>query len=541
MGPFEGIRGPDPGNPAQTIESRHSIEPDVLSGAPAFELSSIEIRGVLPGLRRYDLNHEFPDVLNYEDFELRPDLLEGMMASRGRFDLGGLRPVKIGKIRTFPYPKFSHVPGEAAVREMADIGIVERVVLRGVAARIGAELDATLSPRMFAYRLVEFGPQWKLRHYGESHTAFRDGQIDSLVDNWWPYTLFTDIASFYPSVDLEILERELRYRCPSPNAAVAITALLGMLRQWHDRDQLAGLPIGEEAAGIFANAILAPLHEVLHRVAADHYGYSDDLVLFGSSVKSGRHAREAYDDRLAELGLTSHPIKTHEVENPLDAAREIQNFAISYIEDSAGWMDDLLQERVRERWYERTGDAIDEPYKVTEVKYLLTKMRAIGDRHAVQGLLKRWDVMELLPKETTKYLGDVALNDPDVVDAMLRAAGHPVTPTNEGLVLHALKFLGRAPRDDRLLGVCNGVLASKKAAEPTKAWAAYAMRRAPSWSWMQTIERAESGQKYLVGRAMLASTRGITELPVARRRILESIARDRVDMAATCEWALRAA
>jgi hypothetical protein len=464
-----------------------------------------------------------------------------MMASRGRFAFDGLQPVKIGRIRTFPYPKFSHVPGEAAVREMADIGIVERVVLRGVAARIGAELDATLSPRMFAHRLIEFGPRWELRHFAESHIAFRDGQIESLVDNWWPYTLFTDIASFYPSIDLEMLERELRCRCPSPTAAEAVTALLEMLRTWHDRDQLAGLPIGEEAAGIFASAVLAPVHEVLHRVAADHYGYSDDLVVFAGSVKAGRHARAALDDRLEELGLTPHPIKTHEVKNPLDAAREIQNFAISYIEESAGWMDDLLQERVRERWYERGGDAIDEPQKVGEVKYLLNKLRAIGDRHAVAGLLKRWDLMELLPNETTRYLGDVALHDPDVVDAMLRAAGHPVTRTNEGLVLHALRFLGRAPRDDRLLAVCNGVLASNKAAEPTKAWAAYAMRRAPSWSWMEAIERAESGQKYLVGRAMIASTRGITELPVARRRILESIAQDRVDMAATCEWALRAA
>ncbi len=463
------------------------------------------------------------------------------MAGRGRFAFDGLQPVKIGRIRTFPYPKFSHVPGEAAVREMADIGIVERVVLRGVAARIGAELDATLSPRMFAYRLIEFGPRWQLRHYAESHAAFREGQINSLVDNWWPYTLFTDIASFYPSVDLEMLERELRYRCPSPSAAEAVTALLEMLRKWHDRDQLAGLPIGEEAAGIFAAAVLAPVHEVLHRVAADHYGYSDDLVVFAGSVKSGRHAREALDGRLAELRLTPHPIKTHEVENPLDAAREIQNFAISYIEDFAGWMDYLLQEKVRERWYERAADAIDEPYQVSEVKYLLNKMRAAGDRHAVGGLLKRWDVMELLPKETTRYLGDVALYDPDVVDAMLRAAGHPVTRTNEGLVLHALKLLSRAPRDDRLLAVCNRVLASKTAAEPTKAWAAYAMRQAPSWSWSQTIERAETGQKYLVGRAMLASTRGITDLPVTRRRILESIGRDRVDMAATCEWALRAA
>jgi hypothetical protein len=463
-----------------------------------------------------------------------------MMADRGRFTIDSLQPVRIGKVRSFPYPKFSHVPGEAAVREMADIGIVERVVLRGVVARIGAELDATLSPRMFAYRQIEFGPRWQLRHYAESHAAFREGLMDSLVENWWPYTLFTDIASFYPSVDLEILERELRYRCPSPTSAEAVTSLLEMLREWHDRDQLEGLPIGEEAVGIFASAVLAPVHEVLHRVAGDHYGYSDDLVVFARSVKSGRRAREAAGDRLQELGLRPHPIKTHEVENPLDAAREIQNFAISYIEES-GCMDDVLQEWVRERWYERIADAIDEPQKVGEVKYLLNKLRAIGDRHAVAGLLMRWDVMELLPKETTRYLGDVALNDPDVVDAMLRAAGHPVTPTNEGLVLHALKLLSRAPRDDRLLAVCNRVLASNKAAEPTKAWAAYAMRRAPSWSWMQTIERAESGQKYLVGRAMLASTRGITELPVARRRILDSIARDRVDMAATCAWALTAA
>lgn len=149
--------------------------------------------------------------------------------------------------------------------------------------------------------------------------------------------------------------------------------------------------------------------------------------------------------------------------------------------------------------------------------------------------------MVLLPRETTRYLGEVAPKDPRVVDAMLRAASHPVTRTNEGLVLHAMKFLSREPRDDRLLAASNKVLASEKAAEPTRAWAAYAMRRAAGWNCGEALERAESGQSFLVERAMIASTRGSEERPVTRRKILEVIAKERTDMAATCAWALKAA
>src|SRR5207302_2021244 len=131
---------------------------------------------------------------------------------------------------------------------------------------------------------------------------------------------------------------------------------------------------------------------LLHRIAGDHHGYSDDIVVFAESPRAGRNARGALEAHLAALGLAPHPIKTHEVLNPVDAACEIKNFALSYIDDLDAFLDDLFREKVHELWYERAASAIDHPHRVSEVKYVLNKMRSARDAHAVDGLLHRWDI-----------------------------------------------------------------------------------------------------------------------------------------------------
>jgi hypothetical protein len=58
---------------------------------------------------------------------------------------------------------------------------------------------------------------------------------------------------------------------------------------------------------------------------------------------------------------------------------------------------------------------------------------------------------------------------------------------------------------------------------------------------MATLERAESESSFVVCRAQLASTKGSRDNPLVRRHLLTTIGKERPDMAATCDWALKAA
>lgn len=474
-----------------------------------------------------------PDALNFRDVAEAPHHLERMAARRGRYPSDDLNSPKVDTLSSFPYPKL------AGVRDMTQISLVDRLVLRAVVARVGEATDRTLSPRMYANRLATTGARWALRNYPEAYAAFHQDQIDSLEEHRWRYTLITDLQRFYPSINRDLLAEELRARSGD---AEAIATLGEMLAVWQDRDGLRGLPIGDEGAGVLAMVMLASTDELLHGVAADHYLYSDDLTMFAASADGGRAARAALEEHLAARGFKLNLDKTLEFTHPDEAADEVANFHLNYIDDLSLMRTDIAREAVCELWHELVvGGAIEQPRRRTELHYVLSKFNRARDAYAVVGLLQRPDIMQITPMNVVKYLLNVAPREPVVVDKMLQLVQAPITPANQALILHGFRYLAAAPRDDRLRAACEQVLDDPKAHPATRAWAAMAFRQAPSWDCTETLERAEAEPDFLVSRAGLASTKGSDAIPHIRRRMLTSIGKERPEMAATCEFALRAA
>lgn len=474
-----------------------------------------------------------PDVLNYRDLAEAPHHLERMAARRGRYPSEVLHPPRVGKLSSFPYPKL------VGIRDMTQITVIDRLVLRAIVARIGGDTDRTLGPRMYANRLATTGPNWALRDYPAAYAAFHQGQIDSLEQHGWQYTLITDLRRFYPSINRDLLAEELRARSTD---AEAIGTLCEMLAVWQDRDGLHGLPVGDEGCGVLAMVTLGSTDALLRRVAAEHFLYSDDLTMFAPTAESGQAARAAVTEHLASLGFQLNLDKTYEFTNPDDAANEVANFQLNYIDDLSLLRTDMAREAIYELWHEiAAGGGIDQPRRLTEVHYVLSKLNRAGDAYAVEGLLRRPDIIQITPKNVVKYLLDVAPSDPRVVDKVLELVQAPITPANQALILHGFRYLGAEQRDDRLRVACEKVLGDPKAHPATRAWAAIAFRQAPSWRCSETLERAEAEPDFIVCRAELASTKGSDEVPLTRRRMLCSIGKERVEMAATCEYAQRAA
>src|ERR1019366_1647493 len=119
-------------------------------------------------------------------------------------------------------------------------------------------------------------------------------------------------------------------------------------------------------------------------------------------------------------------------------------------------------------------------------------------------------------------------------------AGVPVTDETEALVMHALRYCSQANRDDALGSCCTRILEGSAHA-PTRAWAAAAHRRSPSWSCMEALERAEAEPDFWVGRSLLASTKGSEQRPRLRRLALRAFASRQPDLAAVARWAEKAA
>lgn len=503
------------------------------AGASAFQITSDELIAGLAGIRRYDLHHEFPDVLNFRDLAESPHLLGLMVARRGWYPSDEPYPPKVMRATTFPYPKLIN-----GIRDMAQLHVVDRLVDRAIVARIGQSIDAALSDRMYANRLAITGPEWTLCEYPQAYGAYHEARLESLRENAWPYTLITDLTRFYPSIRRDVLTGLLRRLGCDPEAVATLGEQLAV---WQDRDHLAGLPIGDESFGVISAPVLAPIDVALRQIASDHFFYSDDLTLFAKSASAGRAAKDALDGLVAEAGFKLNSGKTYEYFNPVSAEEAIRNEALDYIDAMDVFEADMTRDRIYALWDEfLSSGALVDPRQRSTVHFVLGRLGRAKDRYAVGGLIRRPDIMQMTPKNAVRYLLTVAADDRPTYAAMLHLAHAPVTPANEALVLHALRYIAERPRDDQLIVPCLQVL-DGKAHAPTRAWAAMAYRSAPSWDQMQVLERAEAEPNYWIGRAELASTKGSTKAPRVRRHLLMAIGKERPDMAATCEYALRAA
>jgi hypothetical protein len=155
------------------------------------------------------------------------------------------------------------------------------------------------------------------------------------------FVLKRDIADFFASIDQEMLLERLA------NFVVPNNYLFSLLRErvhfscWDGgeiRRPARGVPFGTASACFFANLFLASLDRRLEAIPNLVYvRYADDLLMLTRDRASHAAAREAVDDELARLRLTSKPSHARdfvftqsESSDTLPAVRRFRHLGLEY-------------------------------------------------------------------------------------------------------------------------------------------------------------------------------------------------------------------
>lgn len=140
-----------------------------------------------------------------------------------------------------------------------------------------------------------------------------------------PYLLKTDIMSYFPSIDHEILFTLIarKIKCPATlrlirliidgsNRQKEITAYFPGDDLFTPQLRRRGIPIGNLTSQFFANIYLNGLdHYITRELGHSAYiRYVDDITVFGSGKGRLWQLRDAMTDYLAGLRLKLHPAKT---------------------------------------------------------------------------------------------------------------------------------------------------------------------------------------------------------------------------------------
>lgn len=182
-------------------------------------------------------------------------------------------------------------------------------LLRPVTPRI----EASLSNVVMANRA---GPRGSLGPAAPARRAWRRRVIRTIAGERRPYTLVSDVASFYASVGERAVTRALG-GIDGPGTETGLLSFLGAL--WDAG--VTGLPVGPEPSAILANAVLAHADDAVLSAGASMVRWVDDVVIVASGRATAIRAFAAWAAALAEVGLAPNPSKTRSFDDPAEALR----------------------------------------------------------------------------------------------------------------------------------------------------------------------------------------------------------------------------
>jgi CRISP-associated protein Cas1 len=230
-----------------------------------------------------------PDGMTIEELEARlPDHLDDIRdrLREGSFRPGPclrvLMPQKGGKEREILYPN-----------------VRDKWLQRVLHDHLTPILDPYLADSCVAYRKS-----------GGTDTAL------SRVKEWLaqgdPYYLKTDVASYYPSIRLPILQ----HRIESVLGAHPETTLLSHMLAPTVLDEadrpvtISGLPIGFPLSPLMANLYLAPIDHWMEEKHPRYLRFGDDILVLGDSPRELEECRSSLELALDCVGLRIKPEKT---------------------------------------------------------------------------------------------------------------------------------------------------------------------------------------------------------------------------------------
>jgi hypothetical protein len=432
----------------------------------------------------------------------------------------------------FPFPNTPPKLRAVAVPSFPDL-----LLLWVYAGRIGRVTDGRLSSRVFGRRLagrVADG-SWRFRNprrAWENFVAMVQAQAPSqgAVGN-------TDVANYYGTVRLDLLERQLR-DIGAPRDEVQ--ASVAMFEAWQDRDGLRGLPVGLDSSSVLGTAFLRDVDVELERRKVRYGRWVDDIVTVGEGRAECRAAIDVAAFAVGALGLKLSELKTF-VDNKYEGINRLRSRRISLIE-AVGRSDPELEPKL-------VGELFDEQLAAGDrangrvVKWLLGHLN--HDRYAAYRIAQNPDFMNVDPAATARFFKAVFAKkdsiDDRVAPLLCELLKRPANERTHALRLHILRVVrSGVPVGDSERDLFDGIARDCDEPIPVRAWALHAYSASPTWDPRHVMEVAEADVDSRVRRPAILALKGSVG-GRSVRRFLEHMRVKFPEVRLTTEYVRRAA
>jgi len=437
-----------------------------------------------------------PDVIGFADYvRASKSVADSLSANR----IAG----EAQRLLLFPYPKADNRLRWLHVASPEDL-----ILLRAAAGRVVKSTDALLSGRVYSSRLDPFCRCWSFDKPRRAYSNFRKHAL-SLLDGRRHSAMYrTDIAGYYPSVDIGRLSSLLKnFGCWGH----ASRFILKNFREWQLRDDLQGIPIGPEVSAVIGNFFLIPLDRALETNGYQHLRWSDDILLFGTQISNCQDMIAVVDEVLADVGLTRSVSKTLPFDNVFDARKNIEDYLLTSLaavlkEDEHG----SGTNAVRQAFDEQVVNSREvDPRRF---RWIITTLLNKSDPYGCRSLARAPSLMNVDPKLTGEYLGKVALSgkrikDNVVVDSVMRRFLEAAEDLYDALDLHLLKAMSRRGFGDAESKEFRRIATTRARRWPIRvyAWAAY-IKSTRRYSELMEAARAETTPQ--LRRGMITTLKG---------------------------------
>lgn len=177
--------------------------------------------------------------------------------------------------------------------------IPNRIIERAIVRKLNSNVDRYFSDRSWAYRP------------GRS-TRMAILRVREAIRSGLHWSLNTDIEHFFPSVNRELLERQLRDTFADQGLCEMIlraNSPISGFRKWIElSERTEGLPQGNSLSPFLSNVYLHEFDQECSCLNCDRY--ADDILALGRTRQEVVEAKQRIEGLLAPLGLRLNPEKT---------------------------------------------------------------------------------------------------------------------------------------------------------------------------------------------------------------------------------------
>ncbi|MDX1442790.1 MAG: RNA-directed DNA polymerase [Gammaproteobacteria bacterium] len=192
----------------------------------------------------------------------------------------------------------------------------DRIAYQAFATILIESLDEQLPPVVFSHRLTDmrYRRRYLLKNGVDSWTRFEEA-MSAELDAGAEWILFTDIANYFESADIDRIDKEIRALIKNlerEQRKVVFKAWLNlrrMLKTWSKYDGL-GIPQNRDASSIIGNIFLARLDALMSKQWPGYMRYMDDIRVACDSEAEARIALKVLTRRLRRIGLNVNAKKT---------------------------------------------------------------------------------------------------------------------------------------------------------------------------------------------------------------------------------------